>query len=288
MPDSGAAGISFVGESQFLAFQKEYPHIKLNVSSSGANKIKFGKGIAIAKGTVRVPTPLGEITFHVVPTNTPFLICLQDMNALGMHGKSPGRFKFTLKNDIDFNHSIIIDIFYLDGAPVLHVVDSATGFGAARFLNNISIYITWKVLRACWIDMYLGPPDQVVHDAGKNFASTKFKQYAKSMAIDVKEVPVEAHNSVGLVKRYYAPLRRAYQTISNELAGESVSKDAILQIAVKAVNDTAGPEGLVPTLLIFGAYPRMAESDPPFVGIVKRAKAIKSAIKKLRRLQAER
>jgi len=26
-------------------------------------------------------------------------------------------------------------------------------------------------------------------------------------------------------------------------------------MAVKAVNDTAGPDGLVPTLLVYGAYP---------------------------------
>jgi hypothetical protein len=32
-------------------------------------------------------------------------------------------------------------------------------------------------------------------------------------------------------------------------------------MAFKAINDTAGPDGLVPTLLVFGAYPRMAELD---------------------------
>jgi hypothetical protein len=31
------------------------------------------------------------------------------------------------------------------------------------------------------------------------------------MAVVVKEVPVKAHNSVGLVKRYYTPLRQAFK-----------------------------------------------------------------------------
>jgi len=53
----------------------------------------------------------------------------------------------------------------------------------------------------------------VVHDAGKNFVSTEFKQLAGSMSVQVKEVPVEAHNSVGKVERYHAPLRRAYEII---------------------------------------------------------------------------
>ena len=30
-------------------------------------------------------------------------------------------------------------------------------------------------------------------------------------------------------------------------------------MGVKALNDSLGPNGLVPTLLVFGAYPRMAE-----------------------------
>ena len=41
------------------------------------------------------------------------------------------------------------------------------------------------------------------------------------MAIEVKEVPVEAYNSVGKVERYHAPLRRVYKIISSELEGAS-------------------------------------------------------------------
>ncbi len=46
----------------------------------------------------------------------------------------------------------------------------------------------------------------VIHNARKNFTFIKFKQLANSMAIKIKEVPVKAHNSIGLIKRYYAPL----------------------------------------------------------------------------------
>jgi len=33
-------------------------------------------------------------------------------------------------------------------------------------------------------------------------------------------------------------------------------------MAVKAVNDTAGPDGLVFTLLVYGAYLRISKLDP--------------------------
>jgi hypothetical protein len=40
------------------------------------------------------------------------------------------------------------------------------------------------------------------------------------MAIEVKKIPVEAHNSIGKVKRYYQPLRRAYEIIRDEFQNE--------------------------------------------------------------------
>ena len=36
-----------------------------------------------------------------------------------MYEKSLGRFKFTLKDDYEFNYSVYVDIMYLDGKPVL-------------------------------------------------------------------------------------------------------------------------------------------------------------------------
>jgi hypothetical protein len=34
-------------------------------------------------------------------------------------------------------------------------------------------------------------------------------------------------------------------------------------MAFKAINDSVGPNGLIPTLLVFGAYLRIVESDAP-------------------------
>jgi hypothetical protein len=101
-------------------------------------------------------------------------------------------------------------------------------------------------------------------------------------------VPVKAHNSVGQVERYYAPLRRAYEIIQDELKNEQIDKEIMLQMAIKAINDSAGPDGIVPTLLVFGTYPRLTEIDPPSPSVTKRAEAIYAATKEVRRLYAER
>jgi hypothetical protein len=59
-------------------------------------------------------------------------------------------------------------------------------------------------------------------------------------------------------------------------------------MAVKAVNDTAGPDGLVPTLLVFGAYPRMSTLDPPAPTITQRATAVRKAMAEVAKIRAER
>lgn len=202
------------------------------------------------------------------------------------HGGAPGRFKFTLKDDIEFNHTVIVDIVDLEGKSTLHVVDEATAFNSARFVRSMSAEHAWEALRACWIDVYQGPPDYIVHDPGTNFHSREFRDYARSVGSQVHVQPVESHNSVGKVERYHAPLRRAYNILGKEMPSLPVAER--LQMAVKAVNDTAGPNGLVPTLLVFGAYPRMVETDPPSPTVAERAVAIRKAMDEVRRIHATR
>jgi hypothetical protein len=382
MIDTGASKKSTAGYGQYLAYKKTTPvDVNIDTTYAGAVNVQFGIGSTASIGSISVDTPIGVVNFHIVKADTPFLLCLADMDSLQAYynnvtdalvtpsvtlpvtrrfghpfliwgetlktyiqqsfeynpcylttveiqrlhrrfghpsaeklhkvlersghddvdkkaidhltkfcsfcqkyGRSPGRFKFTLREDLDFNHSIFVDIMYINGNPVLHIIDEATRYQAARWLQNVSAKHTWDILRACWIDTYVGPPEFVVHDAGKNFVSKEFQQYATSMAISTKAVPVEAHWSVGLIERAHPALRRAYQIITEEC--QDIRKDLALQMAVKAVNDTAGPDGLVPTLLVYGAYPRMSNLDPPAPSVTERAKAIRKAMAEVRKIRA--
>ncbi|KAI0995528.1 hypothetical protein K3495_g12651 [Podosphaera aphanis] len=202
------------------------------------------------------------------------------------HSNAPGRFKFSLRSidDVQFNHIVYADIMYFDGSPLLHVVDEGTRFQSAHWLKDMSAKTVWETLRISCIDVYLGPPDTIMHDAGTKFCSSEFKQSAKGMSIQLHQVPTEAHNAVGVVERYHKPLRRAYAIIKEEL---NVTKDVGLQIAVKAINDTAGPDGIIPTLLVFGAYARMVETDPPAITVSQHAMAIKKAMEEVGKLRAK-
>lgn len=383
MIDTGAAGASTVGEAQLKAYQELNPSVTVNTKRAGEQRISFADNPPKSSlGTVLIPTPFGTMTFHVLPANTPFLMCLNDLDLFKLkfdnlqntleqcdggnvpkqlivrkfghpwlllddmehsvahshltevelkqlhrrfghpsvgrllklllnaghevdskilekltkfchhcqlNAKSPGRFKFTIRDeDMNFNYSIQVDVMYLDGKPVLHVVDQATAFQAGKFLPSMSAKHAWDTLRLCWIDAYQGPPDYIVSDSGTNFASKEFALQAGLLSSQVKIVPVEAHNSIGKVERYHGPIQRVYRILQHELEGSDTSDEVLLQMTFKAINDTAGPDAIVPTLLVFGAYPRMTKDSAPSPTLAQRADAIRKAQAMLTKYYADR
>ena len=58
-------------------------------------------------------------------------------------------------------------------------------------------------------------------------------------------------------------------------------------MAVKAINNTTSPNGLVPTLLVYGAYLRISKLDPPAPSVTERATAIWKAIAEIVKLRAK-
>ena len=59
-------------------------------------------------------------------------------------------------------------------------------------------------------------------------------------------------------------------------------------MAFKAINDSASPDGLIPTLLVYSAFLRLTEHDAPAATITQRAMAIKKAMAEIDKLRAKR
>ena len=53
-----------------------------------------------------------------------------------------------------------------------------------------------------------------------------------------------------------------------------------MAVLIKAINNTTGPNGLVPTLLVYKAYLRISNLDPPIPLITDQAAVIWKAIAK--------
>lgn len=64
------------------------------------------------------------------------------------------------------------------------------------------------------------------------------------------------------VEKYHIPICRIYDIIHVETKG-IISKNALLQMAFKAINNTIGPDSLILTLLIFGVNSQIITILPP-------------------------
>jgi hypothetical protein len=127
----------------------------------------------------------------------------------------------------------------------------------------------------------------MIINVGKIFKNSEFVANARILAIEIEEVPVKAHNSIGKIEQYHSSLKRAFEVITANL-GISLAPEYVLQMAVKAVNDTAGHDGFVPTVLMFETYPRLSSSLLPLPSLIIRANAVRKAMAEIRKLKARR
>lgn len=89
---------------------------------------------------------------------------------------------------------------------------------------------------------------------GSVFTGNEWMRLAGENGVVLKFSGVQHHNGIGIGERYHAPLRNIYRKI--EIEYTNMAPTLILKTAIKAMNDTIGPEGLVPSLLRFGVLPR--------------------------------
>ncbi|KAK1995112.1 hypothetical protein LX36DRAFT_583121, partial [Colletotrichum falcatum] len=82
MPNTGAAYVLTTGQQQYAALCR-YIGAKLPIDITRAREatIRFSSGDCFKSlRTIKVPTPIGSLTFHVIASNTLFLLCLKDID----------------------------------------------------------------------------------------------------------------------------------------------------------------------------------------------------------------
>jgi hypothetical protein len=114
---------------------------------------------------------------------------------------------------------------------------------------------------------------------------SKFVDNAKIMAIKIEEIPVEIHYSIGKIERYHAPVKRAFEIITADFSN-IITSEHVLQMAVKAVNNIAGRNGLVPIFFVFGTFPRISHELPSLSSITARGEAMRKAMAEIHKLKA--
>lgn len=106
--------------------------------------------------------------------------------------------------------------------------------------------------------------------------TTAFLVNADMFHIQKKPIPVQSFNSMTVLERYHAPIRRALNIIEKECP-ECRNEEA-LQMVVKSMNNSVGPDGLFTTLLVFCALRKLSLlTDKPTKPTISRAIALQNA-----------
>ncbi|EJT79682.1 hypothetical protein GGTG_04766, partial [Gaeumannomyces tritici R3-111a-1] len=99
------------------------------------------------------------------------------------------RFKFTLKNDKDFNYEIVVNVYYLGNKPVFYIINKSTKFNIAAILKNLFAKKTWEILKRCWINVYLKPLNVITYNAGTHFLKSAHSILRKAHLIIKAKCP---------------------------------------------------------------------------------------------------
>ncbi|KAI0997744.1 hypothetical protein K3495_g10444 [Podosphaera aphanis] len=102
MIDTGASQVSIAGYGQYLALNKIL-ETHLNTTTGGTVNVQFSIGLTPSIGSINVSTPVGPVIFHVVRANTPFTLCLKDMDSLDVF--------FNNMQDVLVQKTIIFQLF---------------------------------------------------------------------------------------------------------------------------------------------------------------------------------
>lgn len=213
--------------------------------------------------------------------------CLQCQQKL-----NPYRFKVSLpKDEIIFNGVVLVDLMWLDTgngkrkSPILHIIDSDTHFQNAVFLKGESARDIWDAFTEAWSTVYIGYPTTIKTDHGSVFTSKKWRGWTESAGINIEISGIESHNSLGVGERYHAPLRKIFNMIMSEYP--SLDPEIALRCAVKGINDSMGPEGLVPSYLVFGVLPTMPAMRTELPNQKDRMQAIATARSEMATISAK-
>lgn len=106
------------------------------------------------------------------------------------------------EEEIVFNREVIMDLFKLYKASVLHVFDVGTRFSVATFLlEGEDANQVWNAFLRCWVLLYTGMPDIVHVDHGPTFTSNIWKKLSDESVVNLKFSGVQHHNGLTLCER---------------------------------------------------------------------------------------
>jgi hypothetical protein len=125
-------------------------------------------------------------------------------------GYKPLRPRAAIPSYVKFNESVYIDVFYIDGHPVLSAMCAGTRYLAAGFMDSMSTADLWDTLQRIWIFPLAGCPLNIRLDSASEYRSDEMSGLASGCGIELQFSSVEAHWSLGSGERVHSLIRNVY------------------------------------------------------------------------------
>src|SRR6266568_5480510 len=85
MIDIGASKKSTAGYRQYFVYKATNDNADIDIMQTGAVNVQFGIGLTALIRSVAVKTLIGLVNFYIVKADTPFLLCLVDIDRLQVY-----------------------------------------------------------------------------------------------------------------------------------------------------------------------------------------------------------
>jgi hypothetical protein len=126
-----------------------------------------------------------------------------DYSTCQRFSSKPLRLKTTLLSgeEFSFGNELSMDLMFINGKVVLQVIDFATRFNTASFLDSHSESYgqssdgIWDAFIDIWCSIYTECLDRLRIDSGSAFTSVKWKTLTESRGITLRISGVEAQNN---------------------------------------------------------------------------------------------
>lgn len=138
---------------------------------------------------------------------------------------------------------------YLDGKPVICIVNEGTHFSAARFLENVSSVSLCSTIPECWAISHTQLLRKILVEQGSQFGDP-FLSIAALRNLEVQRNGIGSHNSLELGKRFPKRLCSTFRKL--EITFSDRKRTLLLNYAVSTITNTRAPDSLCPSALIFG------------------------------------
>lgn len=126
----------------------------------------------------------------------------------------PFQFQASLQPEkVVSNHEIAIEHVWLEGRPILHVVQTHAQFQGGAVLRSENADGVWDFFMECWGRLYLGFLTVIRLDQESAITSSVFRGSAAVHEIVLQLTGIERHNYLCAGDQYPEPRRRIFPVL---------------------------------------------------------------------------